>query len=160
MAAKGLEKYPDHAVSVPSTIYETYDGDNGRDFKADPLKPNERVASHKKQFPGKVAFPEPGTAIETLEVVNGTGKPHIIAPFQFVVTDVNGYPYAKDIKDLKKRFEPEKGNKESKTMFDTVGELLKKRESVKAQGLSEKAETKVLEQVWKEALPVLRKLAK
>lgn len=155
MEAKGMETYPDHAVSNQSTIYRTYVGEDGRDFNTAPLQPNERVASEKIQFPGKVSFPAPGSIIKTLEVVNGTGKPHVIAPFQFVVTDVDGYPYAKDVSDLKGRYVP--NSDESKELFAKVNDLVAKRKEVTEQGLTPKAEEAVLTKIWMDALPELNK---
>lgn len=172
MEEKGLSAYPDRAVSSEVDImYETYKGVDGRDFKKNPLKPGETVASEKIILPSKVMFVEPGTKVETLEAKLGTQKMPTVADFQYVQLDKNGNPYVKDIQDIPKRLKAT--NEEATGLLDKVKSAITERKAINSKYFdiideksvakfegAEKAAESEIHALWKKVLPTLKKVVK
>ena len=158
MEEKGMKAYVDRAVSAePQLMYETYIGQDGRDFLKEPLKFGETVAAQKKIFPAPYTFAEQGTKAVTLEAANGAGEAATVGVGQFIQVDAHGNPYVKDVKDLIKRLTPE--GEVSEGIFAKAKEFIKYRDSISASSLADSTKQSAIARAWEDFLQFAKSAA-
>lgn len=153
MKTKGMTEYVDKAVSDEVDImYQTYVGQNGRNFELEPLQFGETVPAQKKIFPAGVALDTPGKTVITREAAGNAAAAPKLGIGQFVQTDINGNPYVKDINDMLKRLEPEKDNPVSKALFDRIKEFQKTRKGIEGSMMSDATKQTAITREWEKVL--------